>query len=275
MHSFNILKKLGKGTFGTVYLCERKHNKLKVVVKEVNADLNGEQTETAKNEVSVLKSLKHPNIVLYYDSFVSNGTFYIVMEFSNKGSLHEFIKEKRPNLVHQQVVLNLFCQILNGLNHIHSKNIIHRDLKSENIFLTGLQSDVVKIGDFGISKILQNDTKTQTFIGTANYLAPEMCHGKPYNTKSDIWSLGCILYELCALERMFDGPVANVVYSISTGRKKLINPSYYESAVQYLVEVMLQVEPANRPDTISLMKFPILFKTLYVLGATLGCIIVN
>ncbi|KAK5644545.1 hypothetical protein RI129_005845 [Pyrocoelia pectoralis] len=272
MHSFNILQKLGKGTFGTVYLCERKHNKLKVVVKEVNSDLNGEQIESAKNEVAILKCLKHPNVVLYYDSFVSDNIFYIVMEYATKGSLYDFIKNNKPNLLQQQIVLNYFCQILNGLHHIHSKNIIHRDLKSENIFLTGLQSDVVKIGDFGISKILQNDTKTQTFIGTANYLAPEMCHGKPYNTKSDIWSLGCILYELCALERMFDGPVANVVYSISTGRKKLINSSLYDMGVQYLVEVMLQLEPANRPDTLSLMKFPVLLPTLYTLGVTLGCI---
>ncbi|XP_031351673.1 serine/threonine-protein kinase Nek8-like isoform X2 [Photinus pyralis] len=227
---------------------------------------------SAKNEVAILKCLKHPNVVLYFDSFVSDNIFYIVMEYATKGSLYDFIKRNKPNLLSQQTVLNYFCQILNGLHHIHSKNIIHRDLKAENIFLTGLQADVVKIGDFGISKILQNETKTQTFIGTANYLAPEMCHGKPYNTKSDIWSLGCILYELCALERMFDGPVANVVYSISTGRKKLINSSLYETGVQYLVEVMLQLEPANRPDTVSLMKFPVLLQTMYTLGVTLGCI---
>lgn len=271
MHAFNILEKLGKGTFGTVYLCERKHNKLKVVVKEVSIDLNNPQIESAKNEVSVLKSLKHSNIVQYYDSFVSSGVFYIVMEYANKGSLYDFIKKQKENLIPQQTVLNLFCQILKGLHHIHSKNIIHRDLKSENIFLTGLNADVIKIGDFGISKMLLKDGKANTCIGTANYLAPEICQGRSYDTKSDIWSLGCILFELCALERMFEGPVANVVYSISTGRKKLINTYHYETAVQYLVETMLQLDPVNRPDTTSLLHFPIVLPTYYVLGTNLGC----
>lgn len=89
--------------YRTVYLCERKHNKLKVVVKEVSIDLNNPQIESAKNEVSVLKSLKHSNIVQYYDSFVSSGVFYIVMEYANKGSLYDFIKKQKENLIPQQV----------------------------------------------------------------------------------------------------------------------------------------------------------------------------
>lgn len=102
-----------------------------------------------------MKTLNHPNVIKYYDSYTRNGKFHIMMEYASNGCLHEFILKNRPNLLEPQIVMNLFVQILMGLNHIHSKRVIHRDLKPQNIFLTGLKADVVKIGDFGISKVLR------------------------------------------------------------------------------------------------------------------------
>ncbi|XP_018326359.1 serine/threonine-protein kinase nekl-2-like [Agrilus planipennis] len=274
MGSFNILDKLGSGTFGTVFLCERKHNKVKIVLKEIKVDIHSNQLLSAKNEVSILKSLNHPNIVQYYDSYISNGIFYIVMEYASKGTLHELLNNTRPNYLPQSTIMCIFCQILNALNHIHEKNIIHRDLKAENIFMTGLKGDVVKIGDFGISKTLFNDGKAHTVIGTTNYLAPEMCDGHPYDIKSDVWALGCLLYELCALEKMFDGSISNVVLAVASGHRKQININLYEDGlqIQTMIDAMLQRNPTDRPDTLTLMKYPVVFTTYYTIGTYLGCI---
>ncbi|KAG5876755.1 hypothetical protein JTB14_001231 [Gonioctena quinquepunctata] len=272
MEFYNTVKQLGKGTFGTVQLCERIHNKQKIVVKQIITELEGQQLEAAKNEVAILKSLNHPNIIQYYDSYILKGIFYIVMEYASQGTLQEFIEKERQKYLSPQHVMDLFCQILMGLDHIHQRKVIHRDLKSENIFLTGLKADVIKIGDFGISKTLLNGKMANTVIGTCNYLAPELCDGKPYNSKSDIWSLGCILYEMCAMEKMFDGTVSNIVLSIASGRKKAVNTKMYGKQMQEIIDMMLQPNPEDRPDTISLMANPDIFPSLYYLGCCLACI---
>lgn len=272
MDYYNITKQLSRGSFGTIHLCERIHNKQKLVLKQITLEMDGKQLQAAKNEVAVLKSLNHPNIIQYYDSYDRKGIFYIVMEYASNGTLQNLIQEERPNYFPPQFVMDLFCQILMGLHHIHQKKVIHRDLKTENIFLTGLRGDVVKIGDFGISKILVNDNKANTIIGTCNYLAPELCNGKSYNTKSDIWALGCILYELCAMEKMFTGTVSNVVLSIASGRKKQVNTKLYGKQMQEIIDMMLQIDPDKRPDTMDLTTDPDIFSTLYSLGGCLGCI---
>ncbi|RZC40851.1 serine/threonine-protein kinase Nek8 [Asbolus verrucosus] len=258
--------------FSTVHLCERKHNQHKIVIKRIIIDSNSDSLKAAKNEVAILKSLNHPNIIQYYDSCMKNGTLYIVMEYANKGTLFELIAKIRPNRFSPQMVMNLFCQILMGLNHIHSKKVVHRDLKCENIFITGLQNEVIKIGDFGISKILMNNINAHTLIGTCNYVAPELCDGKPYDIKSDIWSLGCILFEMCAMEKMFEGTLSNVVLSIAAGRRKSVDVDFYGVQMQQIIELMLQIDPNDRPDTLKLMTLPDVFPSLYVLGANLGCI---
>lgn len=268
MDPYNRIKPLGKGTFGIVYLCNRKHNQKKVVVKEIDTDLKPDQLKAAQLEVKILKSFSHPNIIQYFDSFYKNKLFYIIMEYATHGNLHEYIKNAIPKPIEKEVVLNIFCQILLALHQIHSKNVIHRDLKCENIFLTGLSGNVVKIGDFGISTSLTADDKANTLIGTTNYLAPEMCDGSPYDTKSDIWSLGCILYEICALERMFDGPVSRVVLSIKNGFRKLINLEKYGAEIQQIIDNTLQDDPVNRPATVNLMAYAQIFPTVHKIGLT-------
>lgn len=112
------------------------------------------QYDVVKNEITILQLMDHPNVIQYYDSYVKDGTFHIVMECAVFGNLHEYISKHAPTYFPREFVMSVFCQILNGLNYIHRKKVIHRDLKCENIFLTGLHEDVVKIGDFGISKVL-------------------------------------------------------------------------------------------------------------------------
>lgn len=103
-------------------------------------------------------------------------------------------------------------------------------------------------------------------------MAPELCDGKPYDIKSDIWSLGCILFEMCAMEKMFDGTLSNVVLSIAAGRRKMIDVQFYGVQMQEMIELMLQIDPNDRPDTAKLMCLCDVFPSLHVLGTNLGCI---
>ena len=142
----------------------------------------------------------------YKECFHFDNTLIIIMEYCERtaflnsvdGDLTNFLKnkKKKDELLDEKVIVNWFIQMLFGINVLHSKKVLHRDLKSANIFLTS--NKTIKIGDFGISKVLDN-TSAKTFVGTPYYLSPEVCENRPYDFKSDLWSLGCILYELCTL----------------------------------------------------------------------------
>ena len=170
--------------------------------------------EMGRNEIEILKSCKDPNIVRYKEDFYEGGKILLVMEFCEGGALDNFISKLRRPLKEPEL-LQKFSQILSGLQYIHSRNILHRDLKPANIFLTSNQD--LKIGDFGISKSLTGTRQmAKTFCGTPCYMAPEVLGGKLYNHKADIWSLGCILYELATLQVPFPGE--NFAYAISKGK---------------------------------------------------------
>jgi NIMA (never in mitosis gene a)-related kinase len=122
----------------------------------------------------------------------------VLLQFIKDGDLQTFLKnwKKKGDLLDEKVVVNWFIQLLFGVKALHSKNVLHRDLKSANIFLTS--NKTLKIGDFGISKVLDN-TSAKTFVGTPYYLSPEVCENRPYSLSSDLWALGCIVYEMCTL----------------------------------------------------------------------------
>lgn len=159
-------------------------------------------------QIEILKKfndLNVPFIVEYKECFHFDNTLIIVMEYCERtfnlrldGDLTTFLKnwKKKGELLDERIIVNWFIQLLFGVKTLHSKNVLHRDLKSANIFLTS--NKTLKIGDFGISKVLDN-TSAKTFVGTPYYLSPEVCESRPYSLSSDIWSLGCILYELCTL----------------------------------------------------------------------------
>ncbi|KAL1488545.1 hypothetical protein ABEB36_015009 [Hypothenemus hampei] len=275
MDFYNVIELLGQGSYGTVYLCEKKHNKQKLVAKQIPTQLMGDDFKKAENEVSILRSLNHPNIIEYYHNYVEHRTFFIIMEYASGGTLQQYLAQRKESnqYLEPQTAMDYFCQILMGLDHVHEKGIVHRDLKCENIFITGKDKNVLKIGDFGISKLMSNNYFANTIIGTCNYAAPEICDGKPYNNKTDIWALGCILYELCALEKMFQGTVTNVVLSIAKGKIKSINTRKYGKQMQELLNLLLKTDPAQRPDTKSIMALGDVFPSLYSLSVSLGCIL--
>eukprot|EP00049_Salpingoeca_infusionum_P008367 m.136297 g.136297 ORF g.136297 m.136297 type:complete len:248 (-) comp13993_c0_seq15:804-1547(-) len=170
---YTVVRCLAQGNFGAVRLCCRNSDGWYVVLKNIAVeDMPKEERLAALTEVKVLKGLQHPNIIHYHDSFVQAKDLVIVMEHAGGGSLHEYIKTQ-PESLPEDTILKLFVQVVKALDYIHARNILHRDLKSHNIFLDTTHK-VIKLGDFGISKVVSSQG-AQTVVGTPSYMAPEIC----------------------------------------------------------------------------------------------------
>ena len=207
INGYEVIERIGVGSYGRVYKVS-KNNKF-YVLKEIPLNLSSaaDKINSVQNEADILSSLDNKYVVKFYKSFKKNQNIYIIMEYCDNGDLCTFlnkIKKQRKNenyFLETDFVWKLFIQMSIGLYYIHSKKIIHRDIKTLNIFLT--KNLDAKIGDLGVAKILENTNHAMTFIGTPYYVSPEMCKNKPYNEKSDIWALGCILYELLTFNHPF------------------------------------------------------------------------
>ncbi len=169
--------------------------------------MSEEERKETLREAKILEVLNHPNIVKFREVYkTKKGKLCIVMDYADGGDLQTKIKDKhkdkqktgRLEYFGEDQVLNWFTQICLAMKHVHDRKILHRDLKSQNVFLT--KKGFVKLGDFGIARVLSNTkSKAKTVVGTPYYLSPEIIESQPYNFKSDIWSLGVLLYEMCAL----------------------------------------------------------------------------
>ncbi|XP_065592370.1 serine/threonine-protein kinase Nek1 isoform X7 [Cyrtonyx montezumae] len=200
MDKYIKVQKIGEGSFGKAILVKDKENSQQYVIKEINiSKMSNKEREESRREVAVLANMKHPNIVLYRESFEENGCLYIVMDYCEGGDLFRKINAQKGVLFSEDQILDWFVQICLALKHIHDRKILHRDIKSQNIFLT--KDGTIQLGDFGIARVLSSTVElARTCIGTPYYLSPEICQNRPYNNKSDIWALGCVLYEMCTLK---------------------------------------------------------------------------
>ena len=200
LEDFEIQRKLGKGSFGVVYAVTRRRDpqerKRTYVMKQISMGPSRRDQEEAINECRVLAKLNHAHVVRYHESFVASGNrLCIVMEYAPKGTVHSLVQGAKPRTLSEDVVWRLALQSALGLHHIHSLKILHRDIKAENIFLD--KDGNAKIGDLGVAKVMTHAVDfAKTLVGTPYYLSPELCENKPYNHKSDVWSLGCVVYEM-------------------------------------------------------------------------------
>ena len=265
---YKFLKLLGEGSFGKAYLCKNLQDNSQCVIKQIILDnLDEDEIQETFNEVKILKRLDHSNIIKFKDVFTGTkpkNTLNIVTEYADGGDLNQKIKkqkEKKSPLTEQEII-NYLTQICLALNHIHKKKIIHRDLKSGNIFLT--KSGLVKLGDFGIAKGFKNTwEKAKTKVGTPYYLSPEIINSMPYDSKSDIWALGVLLYEMMTFKMPFN---ANSLPSLSL---KIIRGYYQSPPTSYskdlvdLVKKCLNLDPKKRPSVENILKLPFMKKRIF------------
>merc|ERR1719183_418533 len=174
------------------------------------------------------------------------------MEHCMGGDLRELIVKRQPamDLFQEDQVMNWFAQILLALQYIHSEKVLHRDLKTSNIFLVEASSkSMVKLGDFGISRVLEGTSDAaMSTVGTPYYMSPEVCRNDPYNWKSDVWALGCVLFELCALKRAFESSsLAGLIYRIVNDRHDPI-PDLYSKSLSDLISQLLAKSTQSRPS---------------------------
>ncbi|XP_053385180.1 serine/threonine-protein kinase Nek4-like isoform X2 [Mercenaria mercenaria] len=221
--------------------------------------------EAVQKEAKILSQLKHPHIVLYHESFFDSDFEYlhIIQDYCDGGNLDDKIKTAAVKTRHfdETQIMEWFIQIIMAVQYIHSKKVLHRDLKAENVFLT--KKNVVKIGDFGISKVLENTIDVaQTIVGTPSYLSPELCQDIPYSSKSDVWAVGCLLYELCALKSPFDAQnLISLFFKIIKCEFEPI-PSIYSRELLELVNMILVKSPDDRPSASALLNTALVKKHL-------------
>jgi len=253
---YRVEKRLGSGSFGTVYLVEDARNKgeWKVLKEIFVGELQPDETVDAMREAKLLSTLNHPNIVKFLDSFVDGESFCIVTEYCEGGDLDDKIKawKKAGKTFDESLILAWFIQLVLAVKFMHERRILHRDLKTRNIFL---KKNLIKLGDLGISRILMGTSDmATTFTGTPYYMSPEVLKHEGYKYKSDIWSMGVVLYELCNLQHAFEGEsLMGVMYKIVEGNPPKLSEKY-SVELQALYERMLDKNPANRPSASEVLR---------------------
>ncbi|XP_042324392.1 serine/threonine-protein kinase Nek1 isoform X6 [Sceloporus undulatus] len=254
MDKYIKVQKIGEGSFGKAILVKSKENGKQYVIKEINiSKMSNKEREESRREVAVLANMKHPNIVLYRESFEEGGCLYIVMDYCEGGDLFKKINAQKGVLFSEDQIMDWFVQLCLALKHVHDRKILHRDIKSQNIFLT--KDGTIQLGDFGIARVLNSTVElARTCIGTPYYLSPEICENKPYNNKSDIWALGCVLYEMCTLKHAFEaGNMKNLVLKIISGSFPPVSV-HYSHELRSLISQLFKRNPRDRPSVNSILE---------------------
>ena len=260
---YKVVQRLGDGAYGTVYLAVNLMTKAKVAMKKINKVKENEIDDMEiKNEIDILKKLDHPNIVKIIEFYSTPKAYYIITSFCQCGELYNQIKYQ----YNENQLAVLFYQVFSGLYYLHSKNIVHRDLKLENILITEIEKEKttgknlfwIKIIDFGTAKIFEKNKSEKAVVGSSYYIAPEVLK-KQYNEKCDTWSAGVILYMLICGRAPFDGAddeeiIANIRKgSFNQKHKKLVASS---PEVQDLVIKLLEVNVNKRLSAAQALKHP-------------------
>jgi len=280
LNNYKIIKLIGKGSFGEVYKVS-KDNKFyalkmyKISNEMINSNSltqkeKNEHIKSIENEIQILSQLDNPFIVKLFEVFNVNinkeilnnkeegeqnnddQIMCLILELCENGDLNDKIKEKKTKneIFTENEILQYFYEILQGLYYLHKNRVLHRDLKSLNIFLT--KDNHIKIGDFGVSKkLINNNIYAYTFVGTPYYISPEICQNKAYDEKSDVWSLGVLIYELITLNKPFDSQSQMGLFMKILKEKpapiiNTIKHTYSQKLINLVVDNLLDKDPMTR-----------------------------
>eukprot|EP00039_Didymoeca_costata_P031094 m.33083 g.33083 ORF g.33083 m.33083 type:complete len:701 (+) comp8486_c0_seq2:328-2430(+) len=256
---YRPLCKLGSGQFGTCWEVEDElHGNQLWVVKQIFVGMLGpDETSDALKEARLLASLKHPNVISLHEAFVHDRQFVcIVTELCEGGDLSGVVEAAKAGdrYIPESKIMKWLVQLLLALEYLHQRKVLHRDVKTKNVFL---QKGIVKLGDFGIARVLLSSVDhAQTLAGTPYYMSPESLSGMGYNDKSDMWALGCVVYELCLRRLAFDGDnLLGLTYKICEGEMPVI-PERYTKQLREIACSLLVRNPAQRPSAERLLQHP-------------------
>lgn len=258
LKNFEILQKLGEGSFSKVYKVKSKATKELLALKQVRlGPLSSKEKENALNEVRILASIHHENIIAYKEAFIDEDsrTLCVVMEFAENGDVLMKINHHKQNRTYfsEQEIWDCLVQVTLGIKALHDMRIMHRDLKCANIFIG--KNGKYKLGDLNVSKVMKSGmARTQT--GTPYYASPEVWRDQPYNYSSDIWSLGCVIYEMTAKTPPFLGKDMRSLYNkVVQGAYPPIPPRY-SNDLSNVIRSLLQVNPSYRPSCEKILQMP-------------------
>ncbi|KIR71884.1 NEK protein kinase [Cryptococcus deuterogattii CA1014] len=282
LEKYKLVSNIGKGSFGVISKVQRVSDGKEFALKQLDySKMTEKDRKQILAEVAILDSLKHRNIVQLIQKIKDpkNERIYIVMEYCTSGDLGTLIRRAQRNnsSIPEDKIWNIFLQIVLALHHCHwpaerSVNtggrqsvvapstdggvaryqVLHRDLKPENVFLS---DEFVKLGDFGLSKEMGAASFTSTYVGTPLYMPPEILAENRYDTKSDIWSLGCVVYEMCALHSPFSAAQTQpeLITMVKSGKIPSL-PARYSPALRSAIKAMLTLNPTKRPSTKDLLE---------------------
>ena len=270
MEGFEILEKLGDGAYSVVYKVRRKEDSKVYALKKVRLQ-NLSEKENSLNEVRILASVKSTFVIAYKEAFIDekDQSLCIVMEYADKGDLYQKICQfkKMGCLIEEVDVWRIFIQMVKGLKALHDLKILHRDLKSANIFL--FSDGSAKIGDLNVSKVAHKGLGyTQT--GTPYYASPEVWRDEPYDAKSDIWSLACVTYEMLALHPPFRAENMEALYNkVSKCQYGKISDRY-SNDISEIIKLLLKLKSKDRPTCGQILKHPLVKKRIEFFQAQAG-----
>ena len=214
------------------------------------SNLNNKEQQNALNEVRILASIKHKNVISFKEAFIDEKQefLWLIIEYADGSDLYHKIKEKQKNdeLFEEEEVWKVLVHTLRGLQQLHNLKIMHRDIKSANIFMN--KNGTAKLGDMNVSKPTDSQGLNHTQTGTPYYASPEVWDDKPYDIKSDIWSLGCVIYEMWALRPPFRAKNFEELYKKVTKGQYSRIPKVFSNELSSIIKVLLRVNPESRPN---------------------------